>query len=496
MSAGAANTAGSAQLELRLVAPSARRREGRAPAAEYRAGLAGALLARLRAAGLRRIESCRLTRNRTVVVCGAAAELRVHEGSSGRRRMSSRRSSNSSRPGAAARTPCPTRHRVVSRAAGDAPVRRERPHPDDVVLVARLTSSTARSTPSTSMARWRRWQSGSHGACGDASATIARAVPATRRRSCSAAGTSGATAGAPPPRRCSTRWCTSGRRRPGARWVTAPSFRRTGAGGRHRAGGRPAAWRSPFRSAATGAEFQSCDASRVSWWRPPAWPAASGLARSGAGPLPPLGGLLDPASGAWAAARFAELPRQAIGRIPHLAGPVDVRYDRRGVPHIFATTEADALRALGYVVARDRLFQLDLQTHAAAGRLTEWVGARALAVDREMRNLGLPRAAEHRMARLAPDAPERLMLDAFADGVNAWIDGLDRAAWPIEYKLLGVTPGAVAARQLALPAQPHGVDAGRLGRRAPATGGGRPRGTCRRRRRLPGERPHPGADPA
>ncbi len=164
------------------------------------------------------------------------------------------------------------------------------------------------------------------------------------------------------------------------------------------------------------------------------------LGARGAGPLPPLGGLLDPASGAWAAARFAELPRQAIGRIPHLAGPVDVRYDRRGVPHIFATTEADALRALGYVVARDRLFQLDLQTHAAAGRLTEWVGARALVVDREMRNLGLPRAAEDRMARLAPDAPERLMLDAFADGVNAWIDGLDRAAWPIEYKLLGVRP--------------------------------------------------------
>ena len=85
------------------------------------------------------------------------------------------------------------------------------------------------------------------------------------------------------------------------------------------------------------------------------------------GPLPPLGPLLDPAHGVWVAAGNAVLPRDATVRIPGMDGPVDVKYDARGVPHIFATTEEDVYRALGYVVARDRLGQLDIQTRDASG---------------------------------------------------------------------------------------------------------------------------------
>jgi penicillin amidase len=160
----------------------------------------------------------------------------------------------------------------------------------------------------------------------------------------------------------------------------------------------------------------------------------------GWGPLPPLGGVLDPANGAWAAARFADLPRRAEARIPNLAGPVEVRYDRRGVPHIFAGSEEDAIRALGYVTARDRLFQLETQTRAASGRLTEWAGGRVMELDQEMRRLGLPRAAERALASLAPGSVARRVVDAYADGVNAFIDGLARAGRPIEYKLLGARP--------------------------------------------------------
>src|SRR5688500_14357589 len=76
------------------------------------------------------------------------------------------------------------------------------------------------------------------------------------------------------------------------------------------------------------------------------------------GPAPPIGPLLDPANGAWAAVRSAELPREATVAVPGLGAETRVVYDRRGVPHIFAATEVDAYRALGYVVARDRLFQL------------------------------------------------------------------------------------------------------------------------------------------
>ncbi|HEY8309663.1 MAG TPA: penicillin acylase family protein [Gemmatimonadaceae bacterium] len=158
------------------------------------------------------------------------------------------------------------------------------------------------------------------------------------------------------------------------------------------------------------------------------------------GPVPPLGNLLDPVRGAWAAAGSAVLPDHASAHIPHLDGPVDVRYDARGVPHIFATTEEDAYRALGYVVARDRLFQLDIQTRAASGTLTGLVGARALGLDQSTRMLGMPRAAERKLAAMDANSPSRRILDAYTDGVNAYIDSLTPSEYPIEYKLLNAHP--------------------------------------------------------
>src|SRR5687768_11992466 len=74
----------------------------------------------------------------------------------------------------------------------------------------------------------------------------------------------------------------------------------------------------------------------------------------GAGPAPPLGQFLDPVRGAWAAVTYAALPVTATVPIPGLSAPVQIRYDVRGVPHIFAQDEEDVMRALGYVVARDR----------------------------------------------------------------------------------------------------------------------------------------------
>lgn len=155
------------------------------------------------------------------------------------------------------------------------------------------------------------------------------------------------------------------------------------------------------------------------------------------GPIPPIGPLLDPLRGAFATARQAELPRRSSASIPGLSTTVDVRYDDRGVPHIFAMNESDAVRALGYVVARDRLFQLELQARAGAGRLTGMVGSVALPLDREMRNLGLADAARRKLEHLS--AHEKRLLEAFADGANTWIDGLGKHR-PLEYILLGRKP--------------------------------------------------------
>ncbi len=157
------------------------------------------------------------------------------------------------------------------------------------------------------------------------------------------------------------------------------------------------------------------------------------------GPAPALGAFLEPAHGVWSLARSADMPRSASGDVAHLGANVEVVYDDRAVPHIFAATEEDAYRALGYVVARDRLFQLSLQTLAASGRLTEIAGARALSLDRETRGLGLPRAAERTVAT-RDTASFMRYARAYADGVNAYIDQMPASELPLEFRLTGLKP--------------------------------------------------------
>lgn len=163
------------------------------------------------------------------------------------------------------------------------------------------------------------------------------------------------------------------------------------------------------------------------------------LGAAGAGRLPAVGPLLDPASGIWAVARAAE-PIGGRLSLRGLQAPVEVVVDRRGVPHIFAASELDAYRALGFLTARDRLLQLELQTRAAAGRLTEWVGEVALGADRQARRLGFPRLVEQSLAGMDTASEGYRSIAAYAEGVNAWIDGMRPADLPLEYRLLGVRP--------------------------------------------------------
>ncbi len=160
----------------------------------------------------------------------------------------------------------------------------------------------------------------------------------------------------------------------------------------------------------------------------------------GLGPAPALGLFLNPATGVWSLARSAEPPAQGSARIPGLRAPVRVLFDDRGVPHVFAATEEDAWRAQGYVIARDRLFQMELQTRAASGTLSELLGQRTLGADRAARHRGFPWAAERALAELDSTALIARAARAYADGVNAWIDQLGPADLPLEYRLLGRRP--------------------------------------------------------
>ncbi len=158
------------------------------------------------------------------------------------------------------------------------------------------------------------------------------------------------------------------------------------------------------------------------------------------GPVPPLGPLLDPANGAWAGAAATTFRGVQSLSIPGLTKPVRVVFDDRGVPHIFAETELDAYRALGFVVARDRLFQMEAQTRAASGRLSEWAGPRVLGADREARSLGLAWGAERKLAAYDTTTFGYRALVAYAGGVNAWITSMRPRDLPIEYRLLNARP--------------------------------------------------------
>jgi penicillin amidase len=158
------------------------------------------------------------------------------------------------------------------------------------------------------------------------------------------------------------------------------------------------------------------------------------------GSAPTLGPFLEPAHGVWALARTAAMPREGEARVPGLRDSVRVVYDERAVPHVFARSEEDAYRALGFVVARDRLFQLYVQTLASSGRLSELAGPVAIPLDREMRQLGLPRAAERALARLADTSAAVRVARAYADGVNAYVASMPASALPLEFRLLRTRP--------------------------------------------------------
>ncbi|HWL83682.1 MAG TPA: penicillin acylase family protein [Roseomonas sp.] len=121
--------------------------------------------------------------------------------------------------------------------------------------------------------------------------------------------------------------------------------------------------------------------------------------------------------------------------LPGLSAPVNIAEDSFGIPRITAATERDAMVAMGWLHARDRLFQMELMRRNAAGRLAELAGPAALRLDRFHRTLGLAQRAEADFAALPIET--RDMLQAYADGVNAWIEARGRLAAP-EFLGLGL----------------------------------------------------------
>ncbi|HVP98645.1 MAG TPA: penicillin acylase family protein, partial [Roseiarcus sp.] len=124
-------------------------------------------------------------------------------------------------------------------------------------------------------------------------------------------------------------------------------------------------------------------------------------------------------------------------RLPGLSSEVRVWRDAHGVPHIFAASMSDAARALGYIHASERLFQMELNRRVGQGRVAEILGPDFVNVDRYMRTLGYYREAQNSFDALSPWAQNRLV--AYAEGVNAFLDS-HTSALPPEFLVIGDTP--------------------------------------------------------
>ncbi|AMB86604.1 penicillin amidase [Pseudomonas agarici] len=127
--------------------------------------------------------------------------------------------------------------------------------------------------------------------------------------------------------------------------------------------------------------------------------------------------------------------RQGQVTLGNLHGPVTVRYDERGVPHIRAENETDLYRALGYVHAQDRLFQMEIIRRLARGELSEVLGPKTLETDKLLRSLRIRDRADRYVAELDKQSPAWNALQAYLDGINQYQASHAR---PLEFDVLGI----------------------------------------------------------
>lgn len=135
--------------------------------------------------------------------------------------------------------------------------------------------------------------------------------------------------------------------------------------------------------------------------------------------------------------------REGSARIAQLEASVDVRFDAFGAPHVRAQNLRDAARAIGWLHANDRLGQMELMRRYVSGRLAEIVGPTAVGSDRRVRELRFPQTVDALLASLSTES--RAVLDAYSEGVNAWLEERN-GDLPPDLRLLRAHPEPWSAR--------------------------------------------------
>lgn len=156
--------------------------------------------------------------------------------------------------------------------------------------------------------------------------------------------------------------------------------------------------------------------------------------------IPALGRFFSPSHGFWQQAEKVNQKADETITLDGFTAPVKVIMDSNLVPHIYAQNSADAYQALGYLHARYRLFQMDISSRSALGRIAELIGEDAVEYDKNRRRLGMELIAENFLKKINSTPTEKNILDAYVRGVNQWIAQLAPRDYPLEYKLLGAAP--------------------------------------------------------
>ena len=154
---------------------------------------------------------------------------------------------------------------------------------------------------------------------------------------------------------------------------------------------------------------------------------------------PALGSFISPTNGFWSNIELNSLKQKTI----NLNGPissVNIYIDDRRVPHIFAKNDPDLYFAQGYMVAKERLWQMEFISYAASGRISELIGEKAIDFDRYNRRIGMLSAAQKTVELIGNDSLTKLIVENYTAGVNYYIDHLPQKNLPIEYKLIGYKP--------------------------------------------------------
>ncbi|WGK64362.1 penicillin acylase family protein [Croceiramulus getboli] len=166
------------------------------------------------------------------------------------------------------------------------------------------------------------------------------------------------------------------------------------------------------------------------------------------GSVPPLGKFLAPNQGIWQN-EMTENHTDDLD-LAGLEAPVTVYYDAYLIPHVFAENDTDLYRAQGYITAQHRLWQMEFQTRAAAGRISEIIGDAALNFDRGQRRKGMVFGAENALSKMQDNPKTQAILEAYTAGINAYISQLEKEDLPVEYKLLDYEPEPWTPKKTAL----------------------------------------------